>query len=374
MENLYKIKHYFILFILSSLSFSKIMSNPGEETKIDTPRLVLRSYRASDHDQVDHLFYSTYFTLVPEGVKCKLKSPLFWVVWFACYSYLLAIVPVLLSGLPVPNWASTALKIFLTFAWAIVSFAGVFVVTDRFEVVDKVEQVRQNDLSDPEVYYLNWDKQEIEVMDDTKQEQGKKRVTFDKDAKPATELVRTQKPLEEQAPSHFWVLTLDNKYCGMIGLAHYNQTIYSRRPAQPPALKLMGAALFRRYNLTVPEYFSNLQDKMLPVVFAEPHQPNVATLGRLTVRPEYQGCGLSTFLIDRAMAWADEKGLKRVEAKTNELETKAADILRLHHGFKLIKKEKKGWFGQYEKTWACNVKDWIATHEAAANTYKKSKQ
>lgn len=344
------------------------------DTKMDPPRLVLRTYRASDHDQVDHLFYSTYFTLVPEGVKCKFKSPVFWVVWVACYSYLLAIVPVLLSGLPVPSWASIVLKVFLTFAWAVVSFAGVFVVTDRFEVVDKVEQARQNDLSDPETYYLNWDKQEVQVEDDTKQEEGKKHVSFDKDAKPATEIVRTQKPVEEQSPSHFWVLAMDNKYCGIVGLAHYKETVYSRRPAQPPALKLMAAALFRRYNLTVPASLSNLQDKMAPVVFAKPHSATVATLERLTVRPEYQNCGLSTFLVDRAMAWADEKGIETVEAKTNELETKAAKVLRERHGFKLVKKERKGWFGQYEKTWSCNVKDWVSAHEEAANTYRKSKQ
>ncbi|KAI9357409.1 hypothetical protein BD770DRAFT_388661 [Pilaira anomala] len=350
----------------------------NQEAKTDTPRLVLRTYRASDHDYVDHLFYSTYFTLVPEGVKCKLKSPLFWVIWIGFYSYLLAIVPVLLAGLSVPSWTSTVLKVFLTIAWTLVSFAGVFVVTDRFEVVDKVENVRQNDLSDPEVYYLNWTKEEVEVKEDgdenSKLNEGKKRVTFDKDAKPATELVRSQKPLSEQAPSHFWVLTLDGKPCGMIGLAHYDQQILSRKPAQPPALKLMAAALFKRYGLTVPEAFSNLQDKMSPVVFAQPQQPNVATLQRLTVKSEYQGCGLATLLIDRAMSWANEKGLERVEAKTNELETKAANILRTKHGFKLIKKERKGWFGQYEKTWSCDVKEWLATHEAAANTYKKNQK
>lgn len=345
------------------------------ETKMDPPRLVLRSYRASDHDQVDHLFYSTYFTLVPEGVKCKLKSPVFWILWVAFYAYLLAIVPILLAGLPVPEWASIALKIFLTFSWAVVSFAGIFVVTDRFQVVDQVEQARQNDLSDPEIYYLNWVKEQVQVEDDsTKREEGKKHVSFDKDAKPATEIIRTQKPVEEQSPSHFWVLTMDNKYCGMIGLAHYNETIYSKRPAQPPTWKLMAAALFKRYHLNLPESLSNLQDKMPPAVFAYPHSEGVASLERLTVKPEYQHCGLATFLIDRAMSWADEKGLERVEAKTNELESKAADILKERHGFKLIKKERKGWFGQYEKTWSCQVKDWIATHEEAANTYRKTQE
>ncbi|KAI8638398.1 hypothetical protein BD408DRAFT_328555, partial [Parasitella parasitica] len=226
-----------------------------------TPRLILRTYKASDHDHVDHLFYSTYFTLVPEGVKCKLKSPVFWVLWIAFYSYLLGIVPILLSGMNLPSWSSTALKVFLTFAWAVVSFASIFVVTDRFEVVDKVEQARQNDLSDPEIYYLNWIKKEVQV-DDNNEKAGKKRVTFDKDAKPATELVRTQKPLEEQAPSHFWVLTLDNRPCGMVGLAHFKEQLKSNRPLQPPAWKLLAASALARYRLPVPESLRDLHAKM----------------------------------------------------------------------------------------------------------------
>lgn len=343
----------------------------NDNLNTETPRLILRTYKASDHDQIDHLFYSTYFALVPEGVKCKLKSPLFWVMWIAFYSYLLGIVPVLLSGMNFPGWASTALKIFFTFAWSIVSFAGIFIVTDRFEVVDKVEQVRQNDLSDPEVYYLNWTKEEVQVDEDDNEKAGKKRVTFDKDAKPATELVRTQKPLEEQAPSHFWVLTLDNRPCGMVGLAHYKEQLKSNRPLQPPAWKLLAAAALARYRLPVPESLKDLQAKMPTPVFAEPHEPKKATLQRLAIKTEYQDCNLSTLLIDRAMSWADEKGIETVEAKTNELETKAARILSIQHGFKLVKTEKKGWFGQHEKTWTCDVKEWMAAHEEGAKTYKK---
>lgn len=346
--------------------------------KPDTPRLVLRTYKASDHEQIDHLFYSTYFTLVPEGVKCKLKSPLFWFIWIAFYSYLLAIVPILLSGMSLPSWTGTVLKLFLTFAWSMVSFAGVFVVTDRFEVVDKVENARQNDLSDPEVYYLSWTKEEVEINDDkaaaTKTNSPKKRVTFDKDAKPATELVRTQKPAEEQTPSHFWVLALDNRPCGIIGLAHYNERIMSNRLMQPPAWKVLMAAILKRYHLPVPTSLSDLQSKLPVPVFAEPHESNVATLMRLTVRSEYHNCGLSTLLIDRAMSFANEKGLERVEAVTNELESKAADILKEKHGFKLIKKEKKGWFGQYEKKWSCDVKEWMATHQEGAKTYQRTEE
>ncbi|KAI8988650.1 hypothetical protein BDB01DRAFT_560881 [Pilobolus umbonatus] len=341
---------------------------------MDSPRLILRTYRANDHAQVDHLFYSTYFSLVPEGVKIKLKSPLFWVFWIACYAYLLAIIPVLLAGMNFPSWTDTLLKVFFTFSWAVLSFAGVFVITDRFEAVDKVEQARQNDLSDPETYYLNWIKEEVEVSDESASNDGnKKRVTFDKDAKPATEIMRRQKPVEEQSPSHFWVLELDNKVCGMVGLAHYTERLISRRSVQPPAWKLILISMFRRYGLPLPEFLKDLHSKLPVAVFGEPHEPHVATLQRLAVKTEYQECGLSSLLIDRAMSWAHEKGLTSITAVTNEFEGRAAEILKKKHGFKLVKKEKKGWFGQYEKTWSCDVEEWMKRHEATANKYFHNK-
>ncbi|OBZ91717.1 hypothetical protein A0J61_00235 [Choanephora cucurbitarum] len=350
------------------------MPNPSK-TQAALPRLLLRTYKASDHEQVDHMFYSTYFSLVPEGVKRKLMSPLFWILWIALYSYLLAIVPVLLSGLNAPSWASIALKVFLTFAWCVVSFAGVFVVTDRLEVVDKVEHVRQNDLSDPEVYYLNWVKQEVEVTEEEQNDNGrKKRVTFDKDAKPAIELTRKQKPQDQQTPSHFWILTLEGRPCGMVGLAHYSERILSNRPTLPPAWKLMCVALLQRYRLPVPASLQDLQAKMPRAVFAEPHEPKTATLQRLTVKTDCQGCGLATLLIDRAMSWAHEKGLEHVEAMTNELEVQAERILSGKHGFKLVSKQKKGWFGQYEKRWSCDVSEWMTAHQEAAKMYQKQKE
>ncbi|KAI8991643.1 hypothetical protein BDF20DRAFT_800186, partial [Mycotypha africana] len=235
------------------------------------PRLTLRTYKSSDHDQVDHLFYSTYFALVPEGVKSKIKSFTFWVLWFMFYSYLLSLIPVVLAGMNWPQWASTVLNIFISFAWFVVSFAGVFIYTDRFEVVDKVEKARQNDLSDPEIYYLNWTKEEVVCQDDdgdyednkdSSNNDRKKRVTFDKDAKPATEVVRVQKPIDQQAPSHFWVLCLDNRPCGIVGLAHYKQRVYSNSPVQPAAWKLMLAAFFERYHIPTPAFLSNIHNSM----------------------------------------------------------------------------------------------------------------
>jgi N-acetylglutamate synthase-like GNAT family acetyltransferase len=335
----------------------------AQETK--KSRLSLRTYRASDLEYVHYLFYSSYFSLVPEGVRSKLKSPLFWILWIAFYSYLLGIVPVLLSGLDWPSWCSLALRIFFTVSWILVSFAGMFVYTDRFEVIDKVEDARQNDLSDPETYYLNWIKEEVEVND----QDERKKVSFDKDAKPATELVRTKKPKEEQAPSHFWVLLLDNKPVGTIGLAHYLNPIVSKRTALPAAWKRIAVALLQRYYIKVPESLQNLEDKVPKTNFAEAHKPKEATLQRLTVKSELQNCGLSTLLIDRAMAWAHEKEIDRVYATTNELQSKVAGILKTHHGFKLVNKKRTGWFGQKDCLWECQVKKWVEDHPEAVKTY-----
>ncbi|KAF7726955.1 hypothetical protein EC973_008150 [Apophysomyces ossiformis] len=340
----------------------------------ESPKLVLRTYQASDLNYVDHLYYSTYFALVPEGVRRKLWSPLTWAIWFGVYSYLLFIVPVLLSGMDVPSWASLALKIFFTFAWGAVGFAALFVTTDRFEVVEKIERARQNDLSDPEVYYLNWIKREVIVDDeDIKQEKdkSKKRVTFDKDAKPAVEIVRERKPEAEQTPSHFWVLSMEGTPCAMVGLACNREDIMDKRENLMPGWKRLGVAICRRYHLPIPKVFT-AQDTTQRNVFAKAHEPNSATLQRLAVRYEFQTCGLSTLLINRAMTWANEHGIERVYAVTDEMMMAAEQILQLRHGFKRIEKRRVGWFGQYEATWVCDVREWMEkNNEKTKPEYKK---
>ncbi|KAL0089618.1 hypothetical protein J3Q64DRAFT_1729444 [Phycomyces blakesleeanus] len=336
------------------------LDNKTPET--ETPRLVLRTYRATDFPHVDHMFVSNYFALVPEGVRRKLWSPATWVVWFAVYSYLLMIVPVLLGGMDFPSWADTVLKLFFTFSWGAIGFAALFIITDQFDTQDRVEYARQNDMKDPEVYYLNWNKKEVEVEDAPKGSSEKKQVTFDKDAKPATEIIRERKPESEQTPSHFWVLSMDGEPCGMVGLAINKDTVFDQRPAQLAPWQKIGAGLFRRYNFSVPK-FLDTPPKVEPKVFSKAHGPRTATLTRLTVKYDYQNCGLSTLLVNRALSWANENGIDRVYAETNEMMMAAEQILEKRHGFKRINKKSTGWFGQYEAEWECNVKEWVAKHE-----------
>lgn len=324
------------------------------------PKLCLRTYRPTDRDHVDFLFYSTYFALVPQGVKRKLAAPMTWVIGIGVYAYLLAIVPILLEGMGLPAWSGIVLRVFFTIAWILVGFAALFLYTDRFEMVERVEAARQNDMLDPEVSYLNYIKYEKVVSDEeddnddgdaaSSSDKKKKRVTFDKDTKPATELVREKK--KDRTPSHFWVLEVDGVPCGMVALQCLKEHVMDQRPTPGPGWQRIISLLWNRYGR--PNPFQELP----PRVYQEPNPLNHATLTRLAVKYELQNCGLSTVMITRAMEWADEHGIQTVNAVTNECQTTAADILKERHNFKLVKKVTTGWFGQYDKYWECNVKDW----------------
>ncbi|KAI8061792.1 hypothetical protein BC940DRAFT_309769 [Gongronella butleri] len=340
--------------------------SPSSGADTDSPRLILRSYRASDHDQVDFIFYSTYFALVPEGVKAKLKSPLFWLGWLGIYAYLMMCVPIVLDGMGLPWWVYPVLRGIISLAWIVVAFAGLFVLTDRLDVVDRIEQARQNDLRDPECTYMNIIKEECVVSDDKdklEDDEGvKKRVTFDKDTKPATELVR--RPRDAPTQSHFWVLQMDGQVCGTVGIVQYDETQYDERPRTPPGWKKIGQLLCERYHLRVPQFLQF--DPYNPrVALAGPHEPYTASLQRLAVKHEFQNCGLSTLMLNRALAWAHQQGIRHIYAVTNEMQTHAADILKSRHQFVRVKKERKGWLGKYEITWVCPVEEWFAKHADA---------
>lgn len=369
---------------------SESSANPSASASPSAlPRLVLRSYKPGDFEQVDYIFYSTYFALVPEGVKQKLRSPLFWIGWIGVYGYLLAIVPVLLADMSVPSWSGRLLQAFMTISWGLVSFAAVFVMTDRLDVVDQIEKARQNDLRDPEVSYMNLIKEERVVSDKeeatvdqpssttttTKRKKTpKKRVTFDKDTKPAVEVVRINKPKDQQTQSHFWVLQMDGQVCGTIGLAQYSTIQYDQRPPLAPAWKKIGQALCGRYGFTVPSFLQyDAAAHQHDSVFAQAHAPNTATLQRLAVKQEFQGCGLASILISRALTWAHQQGITQVFAVTNEMQTLAATILRTHHQFTKVKTERKGWLGQHETTWVCQVQQWQDQHASQSdNLFKET--
>lgn len=310
----------------------------------EAPKVVLRTYRETDLEKVDYLFCSTSVPLVYESIRQKLWSPTTWAVWFAVYSSLLYILPQALSAFQLSEWTLTAIKVIATFFWAVIGFSVMFIVSDRVDLTSYVEEARANDLLDPDLYYLNYIAQ------------GEK---------------KERKPVDQQDPSHFWVLSIDEEICGMIGFICNEQEINDRRKTAFKPWKQVAAAVFELFRLPLPAFF----EKRQPVgerVFMDKHAPRTATITRWTVRSDLQSCGLSTLLLNRAMTWANQHGINRVYAHTHEYQMAAEQILEKRHGFVTMKKYDRNFFGKYTKLHGCRVQEWVALNGNKTRTsYKK---
>lgn len=317
-----------------------------------TPKVVLRTYRDTDLEQVEYLYRSTQVPLVYESIRSKLWAFPTWIIWFAVYSALLLGVPkVITAFITLPGWAMTLIKLFTTFAWAVVGFAVLFISSDRIELQNRIDEAMANDLKDPDLYYLNY--------------------TIDKDGK------KVRKPESEQVPSHFWVLTLDEEVCGMIGLSCNAEDVQDERSTLPVAWKQFTAAVLELLRLPVPGFLlkqkPNLMKDGKKHTFAHQQIPKTATIARWAVRSELQTCGFSTLLLNRAMTWAQEHDINRVYAMTNECCMAAEQILVKRHGFVIMKRFNHNFFGEYNKLFGCRVKDWMEKNgEKTRKAFKKS--
>lgn len=268
-----------------------------------------------------------------------------------------------------PWWTGTVLRIFMTVSWFTVWFAILFGYTDRKETVDKIEDAMANDMDDIEEYYLGWNKEERVIDDDkdsdsAKPASGEKKVTFDKSSKAATEIIKTRKPESERTASHFWVLTINSVPSATVAIDQHFETVYNTRDTTLAPYKQLGQFLCHRYGISVPKFLESPASPEPKVLFP-PHSKNEASIQRLAVQAEYQGFGLSTILISRAMMWANEHKLEFVNASTNELQRKAMNILKTKHGFKEVSRMRTGWFGQYQAELRCNVKEWVDNYGEA---------
>ncbi|GAA5797000.1 hypothetical protein EDC94DRAFT_192056 [Helicostylum pulchrum] len=315
-----------------------------------SPKVVLRTYQASDYDQVEFLYRSTTVPLIYESIRSKLWAPITWLVWFTGFTLLLVTVPkavVYLFG-EIPGWADTILRILTTFVWAVVGFAAIFISCDRVELQNRVDEALANDLRDPELYYLNF--------------------TLDKDGN------KVRKPKEEQVPSHFWVLTLDDEVCGMIGLSCNSEDVLDQRPVMPVAWKQFTVAVLELLRLPVP---AMLEKGFVPekkFVFAHKQIPKTASITRWAIRGELQTCGFSTLLINRAITWASEHDINRVYAMTDECCMAAEQILVKRHNFVIMKRFNLNYFGQYRKLFGCRVVEWMEKNgEKTRKVFSKSK-
>ncbi|KAI8140717.1 hypothetical protein BJV82DRAFT_519783 [Fennellomyces sp. T-0311] len=315
----------------------------SKETDIRNPKLTLRTYQPEDLQAVNALFSSTTYALVLEGVRAKLWAPMTWILWFAGYTGLMILIPNTIFGWDdrENTWPEYFLRLFISAAWAAIGFMMVFLKTERYDVREMIEEGRENDLSDPEVYYLNYEQ--------------------DQDGK------RVRKPASEQLPSHFWVLLVDGQICGMAALAMNSERVMSKRAPLGTPLQEVGAFICRRLGLPV---FSFLKPKLSYKVFGEETGDKLAVLQRLAIDNDYQNCGLSTLLINRVMSWASEHGIEEVLATTTEVNMAAEQILTKRHDFKIIEKEKT-WLGNYHALLVCNVKEWMEKHNDQAKKFYK---
>lgn len=304
-----------------------------KEATPPTPKVVLRTYRDTDYDQVEYLYRSTQVPLVYESIRSKLWAPATWVIWFAVYSALLVAIPKVTQATigTIPEWLMTGVKVFATFSWAVVGFATLFITSDRIELQNRIDEAVANDLSDPDLYYLNYT-----VQDDKK----------------------VRKPETEQVPSHFWVLTLDDELCGMIGLACNPTDLKDQRKELPVAWKQFVAAVLELFRLPVPKFFEKGRS-IGSKVFAEKQEPKTARITRWAIRSDLQACGFSTLLINRALTWANEHDINRVYAETDECCMAAEQILTKRHGFVILKRFNLNFFGEYKKVFAVRVQEWM---------------
>ncbi|KAG2197814.1 hypothetical protein INT46_011385 [Mucor plumbeus] len=317
-----------------------------------TPKVVLRTYRDTDFEQVEYLYRSTQVPLVYESIRSKLWAFPTWIIWFAVYSALLLGVPKAITAITtLPGWAMTLVKLFTTFAWAVVGFAILFISSDRIELQNRIDEAMTNDLKDPDLYYLNY--------------------KIDEDGK------KVRKPESEQVPSHFWVLTLDEEVCGMIGLSCNAEDVQDQRITLPVAWKQFSVAVLELLRLPVPGFLlkekPNLMKDGKKHIFAHQQIPKTATIARWAVRSELQTCGFSTLLLNRAMTWAQEHEINRVYAMTNECCMAAEQILVKRHGFVIMKRFNHNFFGEYNKLFGCRVNDWMEKNgEKTRKAFKKS--
>ncbi|KAI8877417.1 hypothetical protein K501DRAFT_260418 [Backusella circina FSU 941] len=314
-------------------------------TTTKKPKVIIRTYQASDLEAVQRLHGTATTELIPESIRSKLWAPLTWLVWFAVYSAILLIIPRLITMLQVEEWVINFTKVFLSFLWAAVGFAMILIASQRVETIDRIEEANANDLADPELFYLNY----------YYNNNGEKE----------------RKPQKEQVASHFWVLTLDDEVCGMVGLTSNKHDIDDQRDEVLVGWKCILASFFEIAR--IPLQLKTYNTKSAKSVFIRKQIPNTATVTRWTVHPELLNHGFSTLLMNRVLTWSNEHGIDRVYADTNECCMAAEQIMTRRHGFTLMKRSNIGLFGQYKKLYVCNVPEWISVYgEKSRAGFKKS--
>ncbi|KAH8556784.1 hypothetical protein BGW37DRAFT_417606 [Umbelopsis sp. PMI_123] len=321
-------------------------NHPTEPPQGKEPQVAIRTYsQPFDQKFVQYVFYSTYLDLVPAGIWTRLKSPLIIIIWLAISAFAFIEIPKALQHLELSGGFMISIKCFLVVASIAFGLVAVIWYVDKMVVSERIEHGLVNDMGDIQQYYLGFD------TDD----------------------------------SHFWVLTVDDNIVGCVGLNHcqvpvmdkyYEQAIRSARtpePAQPlegqpsflakasyllvKADDFISLCVVRGHNSLVSLYrmIVPIPDK---TVLYKAHKKNEATLQRLAVKSEYQGHGLSSILIKRAILWAHQHKIEYLFATTDELQKNMATILSTVHGFQKVEEKKTGYYSR-DTIWRLDVNEWI---------------
>ncbi|OZJ03981.1 hypothetical protein BZG36_04047, partial [Bifiguratus adelaidae] len=279
-------------------------SKPDKKRKgpSGSPEVRLRAYREGDLKQVQYIFVSTYFNLVPYGVKYRSMLPVYWILLIAFFIHVQSFVPGLLAFYDIPIWFDMWLRGFIGVAIFAMAAAAIFFYEDRIVTTAKVESALQNDMKDPEEYYLGFEKRQGPAENVKEDNASSKNV------------IKTRKDPSELSHSMFWVLTVSDLQVGIIGIDQHKKDLYDTRN---------------------------------PTRLIEPaHADNEATVKRWAVRLEYQNYGLSTLLMNRAIWYCNENGIDYLYAETDEVQELAAELLQKKYDFVEVHVEDTGlWRG-----------------------------
>lgn len=318
-----------------------------------TAEIGLRQYTAEDNKYIQHLFYSTYFNLVPRAVFNRVQSPLIFGPWLAVLAISMSYVPGALSAF---EWARTyMLVIYIVLVAGILGTGGLllFSTTDKLDITYRILEGIQNDLKDPDLYY-----------------RGTK---------------------ENLHKGNFWVLTINQEIVGCVGVDHVDSPVLDRSAHQGPyipASKRPRAAQSPEIHTaewkTTAKILAHIDDfvritlvGVLEVVYStyrkfrgvketkrkekvlfEAHKPNEASIRRMIIKWEYQNHGLSAALFKRVILWANDNQIDYLYADCDELQSQFASILVKKYGFTLVEKKKVGYF-QRKSTYRLDVNEWM---------------
>ncbi|RUS33301.1 hypothetical protein BC938DRAFT_472157 [Jimgerdemannia flammicorona] len=316
------------------------LRNAHNTSSKSLPVIELRPYQEADLKWAQHVFYSTYLNLVPNGVILRLKSPLIWGFWIALWGFFNSSIDTVLRSWPVPEWVPLALRAFVTFAWFVVAGAGLFWWVDKVVAIPKVNLAMDTDMTDPEVYHMGYSKvdEQVEMTPEEKQ---------------TAEKEHNEKAKAAASKENFLTKTND----AIVGLFQSKKSTTDNLTYKTVTQKTLKPSSERTKS-----------------AFWVLTKPNEATLRRWAVNFNYQNHGLSTILFSRAVLHAQQTGIEWIDAETDEIQTRAAEVLAKRHGFTQEGKRRNGKFDVFGEvtSWRLDVRKWVEDYNAKAVAQAKN--